>query len=133
MVNVTRMNGSFCLRRRPRRPFLSLLLAVGTLTASVGGATAIGGQPAGAAVSRITGSDVSNWNHKGPIDMGQVKASGQAFVIVKASEGAGSTAYVNPYFKGDFANAAAVGLYRGAYDFATPRLPVASAMDQANL
>ncbi len=118
--------------RSRRRSASVILTTVVVLAATVSAGLSLGARPAEAAVSTITGPDISNYNHTGPMDLYAMKASGQSFVFVKATEGAGPSAYVNPYFKNDFANAAGAGLYRGAYDFARPQLPLSSAADQAN-
>src|SRR5690242_10785476 len=103
------------LVRRPlpiRRRIPATLVLVGMLLATGLSLAPWGTGIADAAVSTVTGPDVSNWNHSAPIDMGQVKAGGNAFVFVKATENAGARKYTNPYFKGDFANAKAAGLFR---------------------
>src|SRR5664279_3245540 len=91
----------------------------------------LGVLPAGAS----TGIDVSGYQHPNgaAINWAAVKASGQSFVFVKATEGAnGATpAYTNPYFSQDWAGAGAAGLLRGAYQFARPALPTSSALLQA--
>jgi GH25 family lysozyme M1 (1,4-beta-N-acetylmuramidase) len=78
----------------------------------------------------LTGVDVASWQHPGgaPIDWGAVRASGQTFALVKATQG---TTYTNPYFVADWNGAAAAGLYRGAYHYAVPALPLSTALDQA--
>ena len=83
--------------------------------------------PAGAL---LTGVDVASYQHPGDaaINWNQVRAAGHSFAFVKASEG---TTYRNPYFSSDFAGAGAAGLFRGAYHYARPRLPLSSATDQA--
>ena len=62
----------------------------------------------------ITGPDISS-NNPHPIDFAKVKASGQTFVIVKATEGTESTGYTNPYYAGDIRAARAAGLIVGHY------------------
>jgi len=62
----------------------------------------------------ITGPDISS-NNPHPIDFAKVKASGQTFVIVKATEGTESTGYTNPYYAGDVRAARAAGLIVGHY------------------
>jgi GH25 family lysozyme M1 (1,4-beta-N-acetylmuramidase) len=88
--------------------------------------------PAGAA----TGIDVSSWNHPNGagIDWNAVRNAGHTFAFVKADEGPRSTGgsyYINPYFKGDWGAAGAAGLYRGAYHFARPKLPLSTAVADA--
>src|SRR6266545_4590823 len=65
----------------------------------------------------IPGIDVSH--HQGTIDWAQVAASGQRFVIAKASEGLFS---VDPTYATNRAGATAAGLVFGAYHFARPDL-----------
>lgn len=81
-----------------------------------------------AAVPGPTGPDVSRWQHGTPLSWSAVKASGQAFAFVKATEG---TAYTNPYFSSDWTRTHEVGLLHGAYHFARPS--VGSAVRQARL
>ena len=83
--------------------------------------------PAGAV---ITGIDVASHQHPrgAGIDWGQVAGAGHRFAYVKATEG---TWYTNPWFASDHAAAAAVGLYRGAYHYARPALPLSTAEAQA--
>jgi GH25 family lysozyme M1 (1,4-beta-N-acetylmuramidase) len=109
-------------RRGPtslRRPLVGLLIAV---CAVLG--TAV---PAGAL---MTGVDVASFQHPGgaPIDWNAVRAAGHSFAFVKATEG---TTYTNPYFAGDWRGAGQAGLFRGAYHFARPALPLSTAVDQA--
>jgi GH25 family lysozyme M1 (1,4-beta-N-acetylmuramidase) len=65
----------------------------------------------------VPGIDVSH--HQGTIDWAQVAASGQRFVIAKASEGLFS---VDPTYATNRAGATAAGLVFGAYHFARPDL-----------
>jgi lysozyme len=81
--------------------------------------------PAAAAPSP-TGPDVSRWQHGSPLSWAAVKASGQAFAFVKATEGTG---YTNPYFASDWTRTRDAGLLHGAYHFARPS--VGSAVGQA--
>ncbi len=88
--------------------------------------------PAGAA----TGPDVASWQHPSgaPIDWNQVRATGHDFAFMKADEGPGSPGgayYTNPYFKQDWNGAAAAGLYRGAYHYGRPKLPLSTAVEDA--
>jgi GH25 family lysozyme M1 (1,4-beta-N-acetylmuramidase) len=78
----------------------------------------------------LSGVDVASFQHPGgaPIDWAAVRASGQSFAFIKATEG---TAYTNPYFASDWNASGAAGLYRGAYHFARPALPLSTAVDQA--
>jgi len=82
----------------------------------------------------LIGPDVSGWQHTGGnIDWAAVAASGVSFTFVKATEGlnGGTIPYTNPNFARDFAGAGNNGLYRGAYHFARPALPLSTAVDQA--
>ncbi len=65
----------------------------------------------------IPGIDVSRY--QGTIDWAQVAASGQRFVIAKATEG---LSYVDPTYAMNRAGAMAAGLVFGAYHFARPDL-----------
>jgi GH25 family lysozyme M1 (1,4-beta-N-acetylmuramidase) len=78
----------------------------------------------------ITGVDVASYQHPNgaPIDWAQVKAAGHSFAYVKATE---ATTYTNPYFAGDWSGIASAGLYRGAYHYARPALPLSTAQAQA--
>ncbi len=102
-----------------RRAAVVVVLALGLL---VGLAA-----PASAA---LTGVDVASYQHPGgaPIDWGAVRAAGHSYAFVKATE---STDYTNPWFARDWGGAGAAGLYRGAYHFARPALPISTALDQA--
>lgn len=64
----------------------------------------------------IKGIDVSSYQHPNgaTIDWRSVRAAGETFVFVKATEGVG---YQNPYFHKDVADARAAGLLVGAYHF----------------
>jgi lysozyme len=62
-----------------------------------------------------TGVDISHW--QATFDAARYKASGEDFVILKATE---HEAYLDPTFKGRWAAAGSVGLPRGAYHFARP-------------
>jgi GH25 family lysozyme M1 (1,4-beta-N-acetylmuramidase) len=83
--------------------------------------------PAGAL---LTGIDVASHQHPNgaPINWGQVRAAGHSYAFVKATEG---TTYTNPWFRQDFDAAGAAGLYRGAYHYARPGLPLSTATAQA--
>ncbi len=78
----------------------------------------------------LSGVDVASFQHPGgaSIDWAAVKASGQSFAFIKATEGTG---YTNPYFASDWSASGAAGLYRGAYHYARPALPLSTAVDQA--
>jgi GH25 family lysozyme M1 (1,4-beta-N-acetylmuramidase) len=77
------------------------------------------------------GVDVSRYQHPHgtAIDWRAVKASGQTFTFIKASEG---TTVRNGHFAADWKAAKAAGLYRGAYHFARPSRAKGSAVAQAN-
>ena len=76
------------------------------------------------------GVDVSSWQHQNgaAIDWNAVKAAGNQFAVIKATE---STTYTNPQFAADKAGAQAAGLVVGAYHYARPTLPISTAADQA--
>ena len=78
----------------------------------------------------LTGVDVASHQHPGgsAIDWRAVRAAGHSFAFVKATE---DSNYTNPYFASDWAGAGAAGLYRGAYHYARPALPLSTAVDQA--
>jgi lysozyme len=105
--------------------------ALRSLTTRLAGAVAVTALcvatagPASAAVNP-TGPDVSRWQHGAPLSWSAVKASGQSFAFIKATEGA---AYTNPYFASDWAGTRDAGLLHGAYHFARPS--VGSGVSQA--
>ncbi|HEX7354873.1 MAG TPA: GH25 family lysozyme [Mycobacteriales bacterium] len=86
-----------------------------------------------AATAYLNGIDVASYQHATPITWSQVAASGQSFVVVKATE---STTYTNPYEPGDVAGARQAGLRVGLYHFARPSLvngsPAADAQAEAD-
>ena len=63
-------------------------------------------------MATVPGIDVSYWN--AGIDWPKVRATGQRFVFVKATE---STAYKDPTFDDNWLGAKSAGLLRGAYHF----------------
>jgi GH25 family lysozyme M1 (1,4-beta-N-acetylmuramidase) len=63
-------------------------------------------------MARVPGIDVSYWN--AGIDWPKVRATGQRFVFVKASEG---ESYTDPTFDDNWRGAKSAGLLRGAYHF----------------
>lgn len=63
-------------------------------------------------MATVPGIDVSYWN--AGIDWPKVRATGQRFVFVKASE---SSAYKDPTFDDNWFGAKSAGLLRGAYHF----------------
>lgn len=67
----------------------------------------------------LSGVDVASHQHPGDsaIDWQQVKANGQSFAFIKATEGTG---YTNPYFSGDSIKAKEAGITPGSYHYARP-------------
>ena len=65
----------------------------------------------------VPGIDVSYWDSG--IDWPKVRATGQRFVFVKATEG---VSYSDPTFAGNWSGAKTAGLLRGAYCFFHPGL-----------
>jgi GH25 family lysozyme M1 (1,4-beta-N-acetylmuramidase)/LysM repeat protein len=63
-------------------------------------------------MATVPGIDVSYWN--AGIDWPKVRATGQRFVFIKATE---STAYKDPTFDDNWFGAKSAGLLRGAYHF----------------
>lgn len=63
-------------------------------------------------MATVPGIDVSYWN--AGIDWPKVRATGQRFVFIKASEG---DFYSDPSFAANWSGAKAAGLLRGAYHF----------------
>ena len=112
------------------------LVAVLTCLATVMfGGTALAAPKALAAAN---GPDVSAWQHHHgkPINWRAVRAAGNSFAFIKATEGPsgrpGGTPYTNPWFAKDWQQAGAAGLHRGSYHFARPGLPItANALSQA--
>ncbi len=66
-------------------------------------------------MSRIPGLDVSYWQPS--VNWPQVRASGQWFVFIKATEG---ESYADPKFSSHWSGARSAGLLRGAYCFFHP-------------
>lgn len=95
-------------------------------------AVALSGGAAGTAAGperfRLAGVDVASYQHSTSLDWAKVKAAGQDFAFVKATE---DTGYTNPYFAADWNGLGAVGMARGAYHFARPNLTLGSAAAQA--
>jgi GH25 family lysozyme M1 (1,4-beta-N-acetylmuramidase) len=75
----------------------------------------------------LPGIDVSH--HQNAIDWTQVAASGVRFAIAKATEG---TAYIDPLFSTNRAEAMAAGIVFGAYHFARPDLHPFDAIPEAD-
>ena len=87
------------------------------LAGALAAATAWIAWPAYAADS-VQGLDVSSYqNSRGTISWSQVKAAGQSFVYLKATEG---VSYTNSYYAANSRDANTAGLLRGAYHFARP-------------
>ena len=63
-------------------------------------------------MSTVAGIDVSYWN--AGIDWPKVRAAGQRYVFIKASEG---DYYADPTFDENWRGAKTAGLLRGAYHF----------------
>lgn len=68
-------------------------------------------------MATVPGIDVSYWN--AGIDWPKVRAAGQRFVFVKATEG---ETYTDPTFAENWTGARKAGLLRGAYCFFHPKL-----------
>jgi len=68
-------------------------------------------------MATVPGIDVSYWN--AGIDWPKVRATGQRFVFVKATEG---ETYTDPTFADNWSGAKSAGLLRGAYCFFHPKL-----------
>lgn len=103
--------------------------ALGALTSALVLSAALPLAGAGADTAP-SGPDVSSWQHYGGvgIDWTKVRAAGNSFAIVKATDGA---SYVNPWFAGDRQAASAAQLAVGAYAFVQPALPISTATTQA--
>lgn len=67
----------------------------------------------------LNGVDVASYQHPGnrAIDWTAVKASGQEFAFIKATEGTG---YINPFYSSDSFKAQEAGVTPGSYHFARP-------------
>ncbi|HET9760380.1 MAG TPA: GH25 family lysozyme, partial [Nocardioidaceae bacterium] len=68
------------------------------------------------------GVDVSHW--QGTVNWSRVKAAGMQFAFMKATE---STTYTDTQLATNWAGVQAVGMYRGAYHFARPKVGTAPA------
>lgn len=75
-------------------------------------------------MATVAGIDVSHW--QSGIDWPKVRAAGQRFVILKASEGTGFT---DSSFKTNWAGAKAAGLLRSAYCYFHPDLDARAQAD----
>lgn len=123
---------------------LSAVLALGVaspaVAAPVDGLAAMGEQDhplqgdeavtSAATLSGVRGPDVASHQHPDgyAIQWSRTRAAGAKFAFVKATEG---TTYTNPYFAGDFAAIASVGMVRGTYHYARPKKGAASPVAQA--
>jgi len=95
------------------------------LTTVVTGALTLALAVPAAAQAYESGIDVSKWQHVNTsVDWTKVKSAGVDFAFIKATE---DTSYTNPYFAGDWAATTRLGIYRGAYHFARPRVGTAAA------
>lgn len=114
-------------RALSRRSASALVLAVAALVSSL----LLPGVPARAAApAYLSGPDVSHYQHDaGPVDFAALAAGGQTFAISKATE---STTFTDPFFAADYAAEQANGLVRGAYHYARPKLPISTAVAQAD-
>ena len=110
-----------------RSRLAALVSAVATSALAIGLFVATAAQ---AATGPVVGPDISRWQHPygAAIDFAKVKAAGNSFVIIKATEGSTDT---SPYYAGDAAAARANGLAVGAYHYARPALPMSTAAEQA--
>lgn len=83
-------------------------------TASVGAAAAQTAVPAGAVAQRaeISGVDLSKW--QGEVDFGRIKQAGNAYVFIKATQGATGA---DPNYARNIGDARAAGLAAGSYHF----------------
>src|SRR5512140_1154020 len=72
--------------------------------------------PRGPPMATVPGIDVSYW--QSGIDWPKVRATGQRFVIIKATEG---ETYTDPTFNDDWNGARVSGLLRGPYCFFHPK------------
>ena len=119
-----------------RRPPVTAVMRLGVRALLLGLGAAVAISLLGAAHAwASTGPDVSNYQHSGgaAIDWNQVRAAGNQFAFVKATEGPSGAGgyYTNPYFSSDWAGVGGAGLMRGAYHFAQPQYPLDSAVLQA--
>lgn len=69
--------------------------------------------------AQLSGVDVASHQHPSgsAIDWQQVRANGQKFAFIKATEG---TSYTNPYFSTDSLKAQEAGIMPGSYHYARP-------------
>ena len=101
---------------RAARAITGVLATLALVWGSLSTAPAAHARPHEARNHRV-GIDVSH--HQNAIDWTQVAGSGVRFAIAKATEG---TAYIDPLFSTNRADAMAAGIAFGAYRFARPDL-----------
>ena len=94
--------------RRARRLVVVLVTSIAAILAST--------------LAYADGVDVSHW--QGTINWSKVKAAGMQFAFMKATE---STTYTDTQLATNWAGVQAVGMYRGAYHFARPKVGTAPA------
>lgn len=96
----------------------------GTIVAAVTAAVVVLTGAGATHAAAVTGPDVSSWQHPGGalINWGAIKAAGQSFAMVKATEGLD---YVNPFFVPDVLAMRAAGVATGTYHYADVTLPAA--------
>src|SRR5436309_222544 len=112
--------GQEATRRRRR---LWRVAAVAGVAVAAAGAMFLA-TPAGAAT--LEGVDISHHQaERAPVNWAKVRASGQRFVFVKATEG---QTYTDPTFHASYAGIRAAGMYRGAYHFASPNTTSSAAV-----
>ena len=114
----------------------SLTSVVGSGRAAAAPAAASMGQAAAASTSWVTGVDTSQYQHPNgaAIDWATVRASGVRFAFLRATRGSspsGPGRYTDPWFATDWQAAGDAGLYRGAYHYGTPSLPISNARADA--
>lgn len=109
---------------------LQFRLAVSLAVSTIVSASLLTATASAAPLAAPSGPDVSSWQHPGgaAINWVKVKAAGNAFAIIKATEG---PAYTNPYFVGDTRGARSASLVVGAYAYVRPALPISTAVTQA--
>jgi GH25 family lysozyme M1 (1,4-beta-N-acetylmuramidase) len=124
------MNASADAPVRPDRLIVVRLLGAMLLTLGLlASGTAIAPVSADAAAAAF-GPDVSRWQHPNgkAISWTKVKKAGNAFAVIKATEG---STYTNAWYVKDVAGARRAGLIVGAYHYARPTASMSSAVSQA--
>ncbi len=102
------MRSTAAAARRGRRVVVVLVTSLAALLAST--------------LAYADGVDVSHW--QGTVNWSKVKAAGMQFAFMKATE---STTYTDTQLATNWAGVQAVGMYRGAYHFARPKVGTAPA------